>query len=79
MFCRSCITSSLGEFQLGQQDVADDPGEQIIEIMGNTAGKQPHGFELLRAPQFLFHAQLFSDVPEYAPQRHGPACFQNGS
>ena len=71
MFWRSLRHLLARGFQFGQQDVADNPGEQVVEIMSNAAGQQPHGLKFLGAPQLLFHAQLFGDVPEKAPQCHG--------
>ena len=56
------IADALGEFQvrrigpgfeqaLRRLQIADDDGEQVVEIMGDAAGQVADGIELLRLPQ----------------------------
>ncbi len=43
-----------GEVGAGETDAADDRGEQVIEIMRDTAGEASDRFHFLRMPQLLF-------------------------
>jgi len=43
--------------------VAQHHGQDIVEVVRNSAGKAPHRFHLLRLAQLIFQAQSFTCVP----------------
>src|SRR5689334_15531758 len=45
-----------------QLHVADDDGEQIVEVMRDAAGKSSHRFHLLTLPQLSFEQPFLGDV-----------------
>ena len=42
--------------------IADDDGEQIVEIVGDAAGELAHGLHLLRLAELLLHLPALGDV-----------------
>ena len=59
--------------------VADDPAEDVVEVMCNTAAERPHGFEPTRLlqPRFQPRAFPFHGLPcnrvNDGVERHGQA------
>ncbi len=51
---------------LGDFEIADDDGQQIVEVMGDTAGEMADRFHLLRMAQ---HVLGFAPVPALLDQR----------
>ena len=50
------------QFVQHERRVAQDHGQQVVEIVRDTAGEPPHRFHLLRVPELLFGAsQLLRD------------------
>lgn len=52
----------LGQARCKQFGIAQNNGEQIVEIMRHAAGKLAHGFKLLRLAQALFQPAALGDV-----------------
>ena len=50
---------------LGQREIADDPHQEVVEVMGDAPGQQAHGFELLAPEALFFHPALGRDVAEH--------------
>ena len=45
---------ALGQAREQHLAVAHDDGQDIVEVVRDTAGQSPHGLHLLRVPQLLF-------------------------
>ena len=50
---------------LHQGNIAQDHRQQVVEVVGHSAGQLTNGFHLLRLPELRFQGPLFRDVPEY--------------
>ncbi len=46
-------------------DAAHDAGQQVVEIMGDTAGELTDRFHLLRLAQLLLQFLLLGDIPAH--------------
>ena len=57
------------QVQLCQRDVAQDCGQDIIEVVGDSAGEQPDRFHFRGALDLLFQSQALRDV---AKNQHRP-------
>ena len=55
-----------------QLAVADDDGEQIVEVVRHPAGEPPDGLHALRLPQFLFQAYARGDVARHGERGAAP-------
>ena len=53
--------------------VAEDGGEQVVEIVGDATRELAHGFHLLRLPELLFEMPLFADVALGTPDTNQPS------
>src|SRR2546426_476937 len=53
--------------------VAEDGGEQVVEIVGDATRELTDGFHLLRLPELLFEMPLFADVALGTPDTHQPS------
>lgn len=51
----------------GQVDVAENAGEQVIEIMGDAPGKHAERIELCHVLHREFHFLLLGQIKQYAP------------
>ena len=51
--------------RLHQGNIAQDHRQQVVEVVGHSAGQLTNGFHLLRLPELRFQGPLFRDVPEY--------------
>ena len=62
-----------------QFKATENAGQQVVEVMRDTAGKLPQGFHLLRLVQLGFQPAAFGDVAGTA-QNAGdcPALSRNG-
>ena len=63
--------------QLAQQElrVPENRCEEVVEVVGNTAGELPHRFHLLRLPELLFEMSLCGDIPLGSPHPHQMPVF----
>ncbi len=52
--------------RLQQRQVAEDDGEQVVEVVGHAAGQLADRLHLLRLTQLLFQGVLLGNVPEDA-------------
>ena len=52
----------LRQAALQEFDVADDDGEQVVEIVGDAAGELANGLHLLGLPQSLLGLQALGDL-----------------
>ncbi len=53
------LTAPGGDIALHQVEAADNPGEHVVEVVGNTACELAHGFHFLRMAQCVFGALTF--------------------
>jgi hypothetical protein len=51
-------------------DIADDDGQQIVEIMRDTAGQLPDAFHLLRLTRALISGASFRQIPGNLGKTH---------
>ncbi len=66
---RVAISSSGGKEQRGERNVADNGGEQVVEIVRDSAGEQAELFERFGFAAFGFVALAFGNVAENKRQR----------
>ena len=53
---------------LGELDIADHRGQEVVEVVGDPAGKLPDYLQLLGLSQIFFDLPALGDVPERAGQ-----------
>ena len=56
----------VGNAFANQAGVADDRGEQVVEIVSDAAGEEADALQLLRLPQAFFVSYTLRNVHEYA-------------
>src|SRR3990172_5004486 len=52
----------MGHFHKGNMPVADNGGQDVIEVMGDAAGKGADGFHLLHLEHLFFKFSMLRDV-----------------
>ena len=73
--CSAAASSGrLGSFseKLRQRQIAEDAGEQVVEVVRDPAGHLADHFHLLRLPELLFELEFLGDVVD-KDQFRGPA------
>ncbi len=55
---------------LRQRDICQDAGEQVIEVMGNAAGKNAYRFDLAGPQHVFFRLFTCANINERNHQRH---------
>jgi hypothetical protein len=56
------LGAAVGDVALHQVEAADDPGEHVVEVMGDAAGELAHRFHFLRMAQGIFGALAFEHL-----------------
>ncbi len=54
------------ELQLRQADVADEPGQKVVEVVGDTGGQSANRFQLLHLQLFVFALTALGCIAEHA-------------
>ena len=62
--------------QAGEAHVAQDGGEQVVEVVGDAPGQQPQALELLGSGHLGFHPPPLGDIAEDSPGGHRPALLE---
>ena len=65
----ACNASAASARPQGLRRVADDDGEQVVEVVGHAAGEPADGLHLLRLPQGLGRPKALAGVAEH---QNGP-------
>ena len=55
---------TLGESVASHRDAPEDPGQDIVEVVGDPSGQEAQGFELLVAESLIRHLPFEADVSQ---------------